>query len=62
MADVRKEWTFCRKLGIPVIGLIENMSGYVCPHCFECNRIFSQGGGEQMAQDFGLRFLGKYQD
>lgn len=59
MADVRKELTFCRKLDINVIGIIENMSGYICPHCSECNRIFSQGGGEQMAQEFGIRFLGE---
>jgi Mrp family chromosome partitioning ATPase len=31
--DVRKELTFCRKTGIPILGIIENMSGFVCPHC-----------------------------
>lgn len=59
MADVRKELTFCNKLGIRVIGIIENMSGYICPHCSECNMVFSHGGGERMAQEFGVRFLGK---
>lgn len=36
--DVRKELTFCRKTGIPVIGILENMSGYVCPNCSVSNR------------------------
>ena len=33
VGDVRRELTFCRKTGIPVLGVVENMSGYVCPHC-----------------------------
>jgi Mrp family chromosome partitioning ATPase len=33
VADVRKELSFCRKVGVPVLGVVENMSGYVCPHC-----------------------------
>lgn len=35
--DVRKELTFCRKTGIPILGIIENMSGFVCPHCTVCH-------------------------
>nr|KAG5711912.1 hypothetical protein BaRGS_026353 [Batillaria attramentaria] len=58
VGDVRRELTFCRKTGIPVIGIIENMSGYVCPHCTECTNIFSQGGGEALAKETGVRFLG----
>ncbi|PVU87307.1 hypothetical protein BB559_006110 [Furculomyces boomerangus] len=56
--DVRKELNFCQKVSLPVIGIIENMSGYVCEHCSECTNIFSSGGGLQMAKEFGLNFLG----
>lgn len=57
-ADVRKELNFCSKTGIPVIGVVENMAGFVCPHCAECTDIFSRGGGEAMALEFNVRFLG----
>ncbi|VEN55948.1 unnamed protein product [Callosobruchus maculatus] len=56
--DVRKEITFCKKTGIPVLGIIENMSGYVCPHCTECTNIFSTGGGQSLAQLANVPFLG----
>ncbi|XP_074034669.1 NUBP iron-sulfur cluster assembly factor 2 isoform X3 [Leptinotarsa decemlineata] len=56
--DVRKEITFCKKTGIPILGLIENMSGFVCPHCSDCTNIFSQGGGEQLATRAVIPFLG----
>ncbi|KAI5308486.1 cytosolic Fe-S cluster assembly factor cfd1, partial [Ascosphaera atra] len=58
-ADVRKELNFCTKTRIPVIGVIENMSGYTCPCCGEVSNVFSRGGGEVMAQDMGVRFLGR---
>lgn len=57
-ADVRKELNFCTKTGVNVIGVVENMSGFVCPNCSECTHIFMRGGGEVMANDFGVRFLG----
>ncbi|KAI0119585.1 P-loop containing nucleoside triphosphate hydrolase protein [Daldinia grandis] len=57
-ADVRKELNFCAKTGIPVIGVIENMVGFVCPNCAECTNIFGKGGGQIMADDFNVRFLG----
>ena len=57
-ADVKKELNFCVKTGIKVIGVVENMSGFVCPNCSECTDVFSRGGGEIMAQEFGVRFLG----
>ncbi|KAK7912054.1 hypothetical protein PG985_014535 [Apiospora marii] len=57
-ADVRKELNFCSKTSIPIIGVIENMAGFVCPNCAECTNIFSKGGGEVMAQEFSVRFLG----
>ncbi|KAJ3170458.1 cytosolic Fe-S cluster assembly factor cfd1 [Irineochytrium annulatum] len=56
--DVRKELNFCEKVGIPVWGIIENMSGYVCPTCEECYNLFSKGGGEVLARDHKLPFLG----
>ncbi len=57
-ADVRKSLNFCRKLDLPLIGLIENMSGFVCPHCGEKTHIFKSGGGENTAKSFGIPFLG----
>jgi len=56
--DVRKELTFCRKTGINVIGIVENMSGFVCPNCRECTNIFSSGGGESLASISKIPFLG----
>ncbi|XP_061848838.1 cytosolic Fe-S cluster assembly factor NUBP2 [Colius striatus] len=58
VADVRRELTFCRKTGVRVLGLVENMSGFVCPHCSECTNIFSKGGGEELARHAGVPFLG----
>eukprot|EP01135_Chromosphaera_perkinsii_P005080 Nk52_evm5s314 gene=Nk52_evmTU5s314 len=57
--DVRKEISFCRKAKLPIHGVVENMSGYVCEHCAECTNIFSSGGGEQMAEEFDCAFLGR---
>ncbi|KAM3959191.1 NUBP iron-sulfur cluster assembly factor 2, partial [Aphomia sociella] len=56
--DVRKEITFCRKTGIPIMGIIENMSGYECPTCSECTNIFSSGGGKSLAEFAKIPFLG----
>jgi len=56
--DVRKCVTFCRKLELPVLGVIENMSGFVCPKCGEVTAIFRSGGGERMANEMGVPFLG----
>lgn len=58
LADVRKSISFCRSLKMPVIGVIENMSGFTCPHCGETVNIFSKGGGEKMAAEMDVRFLG----
>ena len=58
-SDVRRELTFCRKTEVPILGIIENMSGYVCPHCAECSNIFSSGGGEALAKDTNCPFLGR---
>ncbi|KAG7930613.1 hypothetical protein KL934_004686 [Ogataea polymorpha] len=56
--DVRKELNFCQKVNFKVLGLVENMSGFVCPHCAECTNIFSSGGGEALAKSLDLPFLG----
>jgi Mrp family chromosome partitioning ATPase len=58
VSDVRKELNFCTKTQVPVIGVIENMSGYMCPCCGEVSHIFSKGGGEVMSREMGVRFLG----
>ncbi|OJD25705.1 cytosolic Fe-S cluster assembly factor cfd1 [Blastomyces percursus] len=57
-ADVRKELNFCAKTCIPVVGVVENMSGYSCPCCGEVSNVFSSGGGKAMAEEMGVRFLG----
>ena len=59
VVDVKKCITFCRKLNLPVLGVIENMSGFVCPHCSQPINVFAGNGGREMAQDFGVPFLGK---
>ncbi len=59
LADVRKSINFCKTLEMPIAGVIENMSGFICPHCEETVDIFSSGGGEQTARDFDLPFLGR---
>jgi hypothetical protein len=58
ISDVRKEINFCAKTNIPVLGIIENMSGYSCPCCGEISNVFSKGGGQVMATDMGVPFLG----
>lgn len=58
ISDVKKELNFCKKTGIRVLGVVENMAGFVCPNCSECTNVFSKGGGEVMARDFGVPFLG----
>jgi ATP-binding protein involved in chromosome partitioning len=55
---VKKAVTFSRKLGIPVIGVIENMSGFVCPKCGAKIDIFKVGGGKKIADDLSVPFLG----
>lgn len=59
LADVRKSINFCKTLKMQVCGLVENMSGYVCPHCRKTVDIFGMGGGEKTAERFSLNFLGR---
>ncbi|MBN1593648.1 MAG: P-loop NTPase [Candidatus Coatesbacteria bacterium] len=56
--DVRKCINFCRKLHIPVMGVVENMSGFVCPGCGERIDIFKAGGGARMANELDVPYLG----
>lgn len=58
VTDVKKCITFCRHLELPILGLIENMSGFVCPHCNEVTTIFGDDGGKQLAKSFNIPLLG----
>jgi ATP-binding protein involved in chromosome partitioning len=55
---VKKAITFARRLGMPIIGVVENMSGFICPHCGTKTEIFQSGGGKKMAEEAGVPFLG----
>jgi len=61
LMDVRKEINFCRKVKLPIIGVVENMSGFVCPSCAHETQIFapSTGGAEQMCRQMDVPFLGR---
>lgn len=56
--DVRREITFCRRVGLPIAGIVENMSGFTCPHCKECTYIFAREGGKSLAEKTECVFLG----
>jgi ATP-binding protein involved in chromosome partitioning len=56
--DARKAIKFVEQLGIPVIGIVENMSGLVCPHCKEQIDLFGRGGGKKVAEEMHVPFLG----
>lgn len=57
--DVRRMISFCRTSGVQIIGLIENMSGYTCPNCKECTKIFSSRGGQELCELAKIEFLGQ---
>jgi ATP-binding protein involved in chromosome partitioning len=59
LADAIKAKTMFDKVNIPVLGFVENMSGFVCPHCHQETDIFSKGGAEQAAGKLGVPFLGR---
>ncbi|KAJ2767057.1 cytosolic Fe-S cluster assembly factor nbp35 [Coemansia nantahalensis] len=60
LQDVRKEIDFCRKAGVPILGVVENMSGFVCPSCHGESRIFypTSGGARALCDELGLPLLG----
>jgi len=59
LADVRKSINFCKTVNMEIFGLIENMSGFTCPHCAKTVDLFGQGGGEKTAADAEINFLGR---
>lgn len=59
LADVRKSISFCRTVKMDILGLIENMSGFSCPHCNKMVDLFGSGGGEKTAVTAGIPFLGR---
>ncbi|SPC67897.1 related to nucleotide binding protein (NBP 2) [Ustilago sp. UG-2017b] len=59
LADNLRSLDFCRKTELPVLGLIENMSGYICPHCKDCTNVWGKGGGEALAKREAIHFLGR---
>lgn len=56
--DVRKSVSFCRRLDVPILGVVENMSGFICPKCGEMTDIFGTGRGQTLAMESGVDFLG----
>ena len=59
LSDVGKALAMFERLKVPVLGVVENMSVFICPHCGEAMEIFGRGGGERFAEQHGLEFLGK---
>lgn len=57
--DAKKSVLFAKQLKVPVAGIIENMSGFICPHCKNKINLFKSGGGEKAAHDLKVPFLGK---
>ncbi len=57
--DVRRSVSFCRQLSLPVLGIVENMSGLACPHCGGQIDLFRKGGGERLAAEMDVRLLGQ---
>jgi Mrp family chromosome partitioning ATPase len=57
--DVRRSVGFCSTLGNTVLGLVENMSGFTCPTCSTVSDVFGNGGGEALASEVGIPFLGR---
>lgn len=57
--DVRRSINFCHQLGNPILGIVENLSGFVCPSCGAVHDIFSSGGGQCLAEEASVPFLGR---
>jgi ATP-binding protein involved in chromosome partitioning len=58
LSDVAKALAMFKRLSVPVLGIVENMTAFVCPHCGESHEIFGRGGGERFAAEHGIPFLG----
>jgi len=59
LADVRKSINFCKQVNLKITGVVENMSGFACPHCGKNIPIFGKGGGKEMAHQMDVPFLGE---
>jgi Mrp family chromosome partitioning ATPase len=59
LLDVRKSISFCKHVNMPILGIVENMSGMICPHCGKAIDVFKKGGGEKLAEELGIPFLGR---
>ncbi len=59
LADIRKSISFCKNVDMRIYGIIENMSGFNCPHCGKAVDIFGIGGGERTARSYRIKFLGR---
>ena len=58
LLDVEKALAMFKRMSVPVLGLVENMTAFVCPHCGEATEIFGRGGGERFAAQHQLEYLG----
>ena len=58
LLDARKGIQMFEKVGVPILGIVENMAVHVCTHCGHAEHIFGEGGGRRMAQDYGMDYLG----
>lgn len=59
LIDVKKCIRFCQKVKMRILGLVENMSGFICPHCGKPVDLFKRGGGQKLAEEMGIRYLGR---
>ena len=59
LADVRKSINFCRQVGMKILGVVENMSGFSCPHCGQKIDLFGKGGGERLSKTMKVPLLGQ---
>ncbi|NQU08238.1 MAG: Mrp/NBP35 family ATP-binding protein, partial [Candidatus Abyssubacteria bacterium] len=59
LSDVRRCITFCREVQISLLGIVENMSGFICPHCGKSTDIFKTGGGQKLAEEMRISFLSR---
>jgi ATP-binding protein involved in chromosome partitioning len=58
LLDVEKALAMFRRMSVPVLGLVENMTAFICPHCGDATEIFGRGGGERFASQNQLEYLG----
>jgi ATP-binding protein involved in chromosome partitioning len=58
LLDVRKGLAMFRKMNVPLLGIVENMAGFACPHCEHVTPIFGEGGGQKLGEEFGVPVLG----